>query len=105
LGWPQSQLAGRLGISRATLANIETGRQRVLVHMLYRVALALGVTPGDLLPLPSDTAQSPVSQGLPLPKGLSAIHSDQLARLYEPPPAMRVRSKKDQNAKLKKGNA
>ncbi len=39
--WPQQMLAARLGISRATLANIETGRQRVLAHQLYAFAEAL----------------------------------------------------------------
>src|SRR5580698_7112740 len=46
----QDKLAGRLGISRATLASIETGRQRMLVHQLYAFAEALGLRPGDLLP-------------------------------------------------------
>ena len=49
----QETLAGRLGISRGSLANVETGRQSVLVHQLYKFAAALGVTPSDLLPLPS----------------------------------------------------
>jgi transcriptional regulator with XRE-family HTH domain len=48
----QDEVAHRLGISRATLANIETGRQRVLVHQLYGIARALGVRPSDLMPPP-----------------------------------------------------
>jgi transcriptional regulator with XRE-family HTH domain len=47
---PQDALAGQLGISRATLANIETGRQRILVHQLYAIARALNVKLTDLLP-------------------------------------------------------
>jgi transcriptional regulator with XRE-family HTH domain len=50
----QEVLAGQLGISRATLANIETGRQRILVHQLYAIAKALDVKLGDLLPPPRD---------------------------------------------------
>jgi transcriptional regulator with XRE-family HTH domain len=46
----QETMALELGISRATLANIETGRQRILVHQLYDIAITLGVTPNDLLP-------------------------------------------------------
>src|SRR5207302_10862870 len=41
----QAKLAGLLGISRATLASIETGRQRVLVHHLYAFAEALNMKP------------------------------------------------------------
>jgi transcriptional regulator with XRE-family HTH domain len=50
----QEKLSARLGIKRATLANIETGRQRILAHMLYAFAEALEIKPADLLPpLPS----------------------------------------------------
>lgn len=49
----QDSIAQQLGISRATLANIETGRQRVLVHQLYGIAHALGIKPGDIMPPPS----------------------------------------------------
>lgn len=48
--WTQEKLAARLGISRGSLANIETGRQKVLVHQLYSVAAALDMSPHDLLP-------------------------------------------------------
>jgi transcriptional regulator with XRE-family HTH domain len=52
----QEKLAARLGIKRATLANIETGRQRILAHMLYAFAEALEIKPADLLPpIPSTT--------------------------------------------------
>src|SRR5437016_3336973 len=46
----QRDLAARIGISRASLANIETGRQKVLVHQLYALATALDLAPSDLLP-------------------------------------------------------
>lgn len=45
----QEALAQRVGISRASLANIETGRQNVLVHQLYALAEALGLQPSDFL--------------------------------------------------------
>ena len=51
----QKSLASELGISRGSLANIETGRQSILVHQLYRFAAALRLPPHDLLPLlPAD---------------------------------------------------
>lgn len=37
----QAQVAERLGLTRASLANIETGRQRAMLHHLYEIADAL----------------------------------------------------------------
>jgi transcriptional regulator with XRE-family HTH domain len=50
----QSQLAGRVQMSRASIANIESGRQSVLLHHVYALASALELTKvTDLLPPPS----------------------------------------------------
>ena len=46
----QEALAKELGISRGSLANIETGKQSVLVHQIYNFARALKVKPHDFLP-------------------------------------------------------
>lgn len=46
----QQQLAIAAGISRASIANIEQGRHRIQLHVLYDLAEALEVTPQDLLP-------------------------------------------------------
>ena len=54
----QEQLAKRVGISRASLANIEAGRQQVLVHHLFALASALDLeSPVQLLLLSSDQAR------------------------------------------------
>jgi transcriptional regulator with XRE-family HTH domain len=37
----QDKVASQLGLSRASLANIENGRQRIMVHQLFRLANAL----------------------------------------------------------------
>ncbi len=37
----QAQVAARVGISRASIANIESGRQKVLLHQVYLLAEAL----------------------------------------------------------------
>lgn len=49
LGLTQLELAKRLKLSRATIANIETGRQRVLMHTCDEIATALGTTTRGLM--------------------------------------------------------
>ena len=46
----QSELASRIGFSRASISNIESGRQKIQVHVLWSLANALNVTAQDLLP-------------------------------------------------------
>jgi transcriptional regulator with XRE-family HTH domain len=45
----QVELADLVDLSRASVTNIELGRQSVLVDQLCRFARALGVEPADLL--------------------------------------------------------
>jgi transcriptional regulator with XRE-family HTH domain len=45
----QGELAALVEMSRASVTNIELGRQSVLVDQLCRFAAALGVRPADLL--------------------------------------------------------
>lgn len=40
-GLSQAAVAARIGLTRASLANLESGRQRVLLHHLYRLVTAL----------------------------------------------------------------
>lgn len=50
----QEKLAAAVGMSRASIANIESGRQNVLLHHLYRFAKALNISHvADLLPVPT----------------------------------------------------
>jgi DNA-binding XRE family transcriptional regulator len=49
----QRGLAGKIGLSRASMANIEKGRHRVQIHVLYDIARVLGWDPADLLPRPN----------------------------------------------------
>lgn len=37
----QAEVASQIGLTRASLANIETGRQKVLMHHVFRLASAL----------------------------------------------------------------
>ena len=50
-GQTQEQLATQVGVSRASIANIEAGRQNFLLHNIYAIAEALDLgTPVSLLP-------------------------------------------------------
>ncbi len=42
-GMRQEDLAKKIGISRAALANMEAGRQRILLHHVFAVEKAFGV--------------------------------------------------------------
>ena len=65
----QEQVAAEIGISRASLANIEVGRQKVQLHHLYAIAKALDLdSPAMLMPpLSAPTPHDDLSE-LPLPK-------------------------------------
>jgi len=54
----QEQLGARLSppMTRASIGNIESGKQRVLTHTLVQMARALDVKPGDLLPVEQELA-------------------------------------------------
>ncbi len=49
LGLTQLDLARKLNISRGSLANIETGRQRILLAHVEKFAAAVGSTPKALM--------------------------------------------------------
>ena len=46
----QADLAAKVGLSRASIANIEGGRQAVLLHQFLALAEALAIPPMDLIP-------------------------------------------------------
>ncbi len=48
-GLSQDDAAHVLGLSRASIANIEVGRQRIMLHTLVMIAALLKVEPGKLL--------------------------------------------------------
>ncbi len=56
-GLTQEDLAGKVGLTRTSITNIEKGRQRVLLHTFIDIVSALGVLPVDLLPVPSAPSQ------------------------------------------------
>ena len=46
----QSQLADAVGVLRTSIANIEAGRQKPPLHLLYKLCIELGVEVVDILP-------------------------------------------------------
>lgn len=53
LSLTQAQLASKVKMSRASIANIESGRQNILLHHVYALAAALDFAKvADLLPPP-----------------------------------------------------
>lgn len=55
-GFSQTSLAAAVGISRVSLVNIEHGRQRPPIAVLWDLAEAVGVEVIELIPLRSEVA-------------------------------------------------
>lgn len=58
-GATQADLAKRIDLTRSSIANIEAGRQRVTLHLLFQIAEELQVLPSSFLvesdlPIPSE---------------------------------------------------
>jgi transcriptional regulator with XRE-family HTH domain len=91
LGLTQKKLAERLSVSRASIANIETGRQKILIHQLFQLAAALDIAAEDLLLAAAGEATNLLAAAgeatnkdlghLPLPKDLSLRQKAQISRL------------------------
>ncbi|RKF12232.1 XRE family transcriptional regulator [Roseovarius spongiae] len=84
LGLTQDQLAKQVGISRASLANIERGKQQVLVHHLFALAEALQLeSPSDLLLAPqAGSGRHRTHNDLPLAEeGLTDKQRQEVLRL------------------------
>lgn len=48
----QAHLAAQVGLLRSSIANIEAGRQRITVHVLYHLCEVLGLDVATALPTP-----------------------------------------------------
>jgi transcriptional regulator with XRE-family HTH domain len=58
-GVTQAELAKRLGLPRPSYANIESGRQRVPLDVVWRAAVVLGVSITALVPEPLSRRREP----------------------------------------------
>jgi transcriptional regulator with XRE-family HTH domain len=82
----QQQLGARLEppVTRASIANIETGKQRVLAHTLLQLADAVGVSLGELLPQSTADASETLRDELQRKLGLSDHKVARLAQKLGP---------------------
>ncbi len=72
----QEQLGRKASISRASIVNIERGRQSVSLATLYRLAGALNCGPADLLPTVQPASKPRLAIGYDTPdtdKAISAV--------------------------------
>jgi transcriptional regulator with XRE-family HTH domain len=99
---PQTKLAAQLGMSRATLANIETGRQRVLVHHLYALASALDMKLSELLPQVLKVEASKEWTEVPMPSDLKPQQKEQIASLIGRMSQPAGKTKEESDAKTTK---
>ncbi|MEZ5428727.1 MAG: helix-turn-helix transcriptional regulator [Pyrinomonadaceae bacterium] len=49
-GFTQAELASKVSLTRTSITNIEKGKQKILVHVLIRIAEALEVNLESLIP-------------------------------------------------------
>ena len=54
LGFSQKSFGEKVGLSRASIANVERGEQAINIEQLYKFAEALRIAPADLLPKGND---------------------------------------------------
>ena len=80
-GLSQGALSKRVGLSRASVANIEKGRQRIPLHHLYRLAQALGVNAHTLLPDLNAFPSPSVERGINSSMELSAREQADVAKV------------------------
>lgn len=52
----QQQLADKIGLGRSSIANIESGRQQVSLHVIYRISQVYNAEVHSLIPKVSEVA-------------------------------------------------
>jgi DNA-binding XRE family transcriptional regulator len=50
VGMTQSQVAAEVGVLRTSVTNIETGRQKAPLHLLFKICAALGIETSTVIP-------------------------------------------------------
>lgn len=65
--YTQEKLSELIGLTRTSITNIEKGRQKISVHILYNLASSLNILPHELLPHPEQLVKKnniPISNEL-----------------------------------------
>lgn len=75
----QADLSDKVGLTRASITNIERGKQKISIHTLYLIADVLNISPQSLIPEPS-ALQKTEGQ---LSENLSEIKSKTTKEEYE----------------------
>jgi transcriptional regulator with XRE-family HTH domain len=77
----QDHIAKQINMSRAAIANIEAGRQQLLVHQLYGIAKALEIEFTSLIPPPKSEREVLHPDKVRLPDDLTNTQREQILRL------------------------
>lgn len=78
----QEDLAIAAHIGRSSIANLERGNQRVRIHTLYLIAIALDVSVDELIPTMEQVQMAAEAQEI-LPFDHSLFTDDELKWMYE----------------------
>lgn len=73
----QREVAGRVGLTRTSITNIERGTQHISLHQLFLLASAVGVSPEELLP-----DQAAVLEELVPARALKDLRADEEERAF-----------------------
>lgn len=77
--WSQERLSRSVSVSRTSIVNIEAGRQRPPLHVIWEIAEALGKEPIELIPRKDDLLAPPDLIGQALAKEVKkAARGDQM---------------------------
>lgn len=53
----QQDVADAIGLERTSITNIERGKQKLPIHVLFNICEVLGVNPSEVLPRPGEVAE------------------------------------------------
>jgi transcriptional regulator with XRE-family HTH domain len=81
---PQARLAELVGLKRTSITNIERGKQKLLAHTLFDIALVLGVEPGALFPSAAPSTEGRKSEPQ-LPDDLSPVEREWIRSVLAEP--------------------
>jgi transcriptional regulator with XRE-family HTH domain len=81
LGLNQAEIGRAMGLSRASVANIETGRQRIPMHHLYKLARVLKVDVPALLPAAGERSPTTIDRGIQSSMELSEREQEEVAKV------------------------